>query len=252
VVLYQNLDGTQEQGLSRKPMANLQSVVLAWNDKWRVRIEDLLKFQLTDADGAHNLAHVQRVVTNAIRLMQLEDAEPKVVLPAAWLHDCVLVRKDSPQRNLASRLAAEKAREFLKEMDYHQNYILAITHAIEAHSFSAGINPETIEAKVVQDADRIDALGAFGIARCFLTAGVMQAELCSPVDPWAKNRPLDDCRYAVDHFFQKLLKLPTQMQTEGGRKLANERAQVLVDFLQQMAAEADWDCAGIKLDLNDY
>jgi uncharacterized protein len=232
-------------------ITDCRNAVAEWKSIWQARLQGFIEQEMTGADGAHNLAHVQRVVTNAIRLMQLEEAEPKVVLPAAWLHDCVLVRKDSPQRNLASRLAAEKAREFLGEIDYHQNCIPAITHTIEAHSFSAGIKPETIEAKVVQDADRIDALGAFGIARCFLTAGVMQAELCSPVDPWAKNRPLDDCRFAVDHFFQKLLKLPAQMQTEGGRKLANERAQVLVDFLQQMAAEADWDCAGIKLDLND-
>lgn len=241
MVLYQNLDGTRKQGLSRKPMANLQSVVLAWNEKWRARIDDLLKFQLADADGAHNLAHVQRVVTNAIRLMNLENADPMVVLPAAWLHDCVLVRKDSPQRNQASRLAAEKASEFLKEVEYPQHLIPPVAHAIEAHSFSAGIDPQTIEAKVVQDADRIDALGAFGIARCFLTAGVMKAELCSPVDPWGKTRRLDDSRYAVDHFFQKLLKLPGQMQTAAGQKLASERAQFLLNFLSQMASEAGWE-----------
>lgn len=226
-------------------MAKLQSVVVEWNEKWRVRVDDFLSFQLAEADGAHNLAHVQRVVTNAIRLMTLENAEPLIVLPAAWLHDCVLVRKDSPQRHQASRLAAEKATEFLKKIGYPEHLLSAIAHAIEAHSFSAGILPRTIEAKVVQDSDRIDALGAFGIARCFLTAGVMQAELCSADDPLASNRPLDDRKYAVDHFFEKLLKLPAQLQTTAGRKLAEERADFLLAFLLQMSTEAGWDAEKI-------
>jgi uncharacterized protein len=218
-----------------------QSVVSDWNKHWRTRFDDFIAEQMAAADGAHDLAHVQRVVTNAALLMQLENADPGVVLPAALLHDCVLVRKDSPQRNQASRLAAQKAGEFLKRIGYPVQPIPAIEHAIEAHSFTAGIVPRTIEAKVVQDADRLDALGAIGIARCFMTAGTMQASLYCPTDPLGSHRPLEDRKYAVDHFFEKLFKLPEQMQTQAGQKLAGERAQFLHDFLKQMSLEAGWE-----------
>jgi uncharacterized protein len=103
----------------------------------------------TPQDAAHDVTHVQRVVLWAKQIAEAEGGEMAVIVPAAWLHDCVHVPKDSPDRKRASVMAAEAAGAFLRESSYPERWIPAIEHAIAAHSFSAGITPETIEAKVI-------------------------------------------------------------------------------------------------------
>ncbi|WP_343390237.1 HD domain-containing protein [Candidatus Amarobacter glycogenicus] len=144
-------------------------------------MKGFLQQQAADQPGdvAHDAAHVRRVVAGAVRLAEIEGAEMAVVFPAAWLHDCVIVLKDSALRSQASRLAAETAVTFLRAQQYPPQYLEAIAHAIAAHSFSAGIAPQTIEAKVVQDADRLDALGAVGMARTFMVGGAGPAVIPS-------------------------------------------------------------------------
>nr|MCU0650475.1 HD domain-containing protein [Gemmatimonadaceae bacterium] len=117
-------------------------------------------------DAAHDHCHVWRVVATAERLAAIEGARLDVVRPAAWLHDCVVVPKDAPHRARASRLAADEAVRLLAAWGFGALPLDEIAHAIAAHSFSAGIAPRTLEARVVQDADRLDALGAIGLARC--------------------------------------------------------------------------------------
>ena len=161
----------------------------------------------------------------------------EVLLPAAWLHDCVHVAKNSPERSTASQLAADHAVNTLKQHGYPQEHFSAIHHAIEAHSFSANIPPHSIEAKVLQDADRIDALGAVGLSRCLMLGGHMGSDLYHSEDPFAKNRPLDDTDYCIDHFFAKLLGLKNTMQTKAGKALAEKRTKFLSDFLEQLRSE---------------
>ena len=121
--------------------------------------------EMVPADAAHDISHIKRVVKNTHHLTESEQANPEVTLPAAWLHDCVAVAKDSPLRKQGSRLAADAASEFLAGIDYPQELIPEVYHAIEAHSYSANIPTRSREAEVVQDADRLDSLGAIGIAR---------------------------------------------------------------------------------------
>lgn len=188
-------------------------------------------------DAAHDLEHIRRVVTTARRLALAEGAELAVVLPAAWLHDCVVVPKDSPLRSQASRLAAEAATTFLRSVDYPTERLAAIAHAIEAHSFSAQIVPQTREAQVVQDADRLDALGAIGLARCLMLGGALGRRLYDPDDPFAEQRVLDDVVNTVDHFYVKLLRLADTMTTESGRVEARQRTRFLEQFLEQLRHE---------------
>src|SRR5688500_3716567 len=103
-------------------------------------------------DPAHDILHFKRVVGLSKKLAQEEKAQLEVVVPAAWLHDFVIVPKNSPLRSKASKLSAEKAIAFLKEINYPKEFHGAIAHAIEGHSFSANIETKTIEAKIVQDA----------------------------------------------------------------------------------------------------
>lgn len=198
---------------------------------------DFLK-QMDNSDSAHDLSHIKRVLTNARTIANFEGQSNLFVLTAACiLHDCVNVPKNSPQRSQASVLCALKAKETLISIGFDQNLIPLVEHAIKAHSFSANIKPETPEACALQDADRLDALGAIGIARCFAVSGVMNRALFDPEDPLAEHRELDEYKWALDHFQTKLIVLHTTMQTQTGRKLAQDKTEILLNFMQQIKAE---------------
>lgn len=205
--------------------------------EWEARFAALLAGEETARDAAHDEGHVRRVVANARTLAETEGADLAVVLPAAWLHDCVAIAKNSMQRSSASRLAAERAGALLRAAGYPAEHIPAIEHAIAAHSFSARILPQTLEAKVVQDADRLDALGAVGIARTLITGGANGAPFYDLSEPFPVTRVADDRTSIVDHFFTKLLKLAETMQTAAGRAAAQHRAQFLKQFLTQLGSE---------------
>jgi uncharacterized protein len=188
-------------------------------------------------DGAHDLAHLQRVWHNVRTLHEDEGGDLQVLLAAVLLHDCVAVEKNSPLRAHASRLAAEKAAAVLAAMHWPSEKIAAVAHAIEAHSFSANISPLTLEAKIVQDADRLDSLGMLGVARTFYIAGRMGSALYDPQDPQAKQRDYDDKRFCLDHFQTKLLHLADGFQTAAGQRLAQIRHQRLKGFMEQLLEE---------------
>jgi uncharacterized protein len=204
---------------------------------WERQFEQFLARSATTADAAHDLEHIRRVVASATELAQAEDADLAIVLPAAWLHDCVLVPKDSPQRATASAQAAVAAIAFLRSIDYPEQHLAAIGHAIEAHSFSANIAPRTSAAMVVQDADRLDALGAIGIARCLMLAGATGRRLYDPQEPFPTTRTPDDTLNTIDHFYIKLLRLAETMNTAAGRAEALKRTALMQAFLRQLGDE---------------
>jgi uncharacterized protein len=207
-----------------------------WSNLWTDRALAWLS-SLPVGDVAHDGEHLRRVVNNAQQLAVAERANLAVVLPAAWLHDCVLLPKNHPDRQHASRHAAQAACAWLAAEGYPAEWLPAIHHAILAHSY-AGLQPaQTIEAQVVQDADRLDAIGAVGLARCLLVAGQLQRSLYHPTDPFAVQRTLDDHRYALDHFYCKLLKLPAMLHTATAKAMAVERAAFLQQFISQLATE---------------
>lgn len=204
---------------------------------WENLFENKISIVATGDDPAHDLNHFKRVVTMAKKLCLLENANPDVVIPAAWLHDLVIVPKNSPLRSQASRMSADKAIEFLREINYPEQYHQEIAHAIEGHSFSANIEVKTIEAKIVQDADRLDGLGAIGIARCFATAGLMKRSFYKAEDPFCENRNPDDQNYTIDHFYQKLFKTAETLKTQSGKIEAAARIQFMQQYLDILGSE---------------
>lgn len=188
-------------------------------------------------DPAHDVSHIKRVVNNARYLSEIEQVNLMITVPAAWLHDCIQVPKDSLDRARASGLAADEASRFLAEQGYPAELLPNVHHAVEAHSFSANIEIRSKEAGVVQDADRLDALGAIGIARCLLTGGALGSDIYHPDDPFAEHREVNDRAYMVDHFYAKLFKLPATMQTEAGRTEAQRRVAMMQDFLAELGRE---------------
>jgi uncharacterized protein len=188
-------------------------------------------------DLAHDLLHVKRVVTLAAQIASEEQAELNVVLPAAWLHDCLSYPKNHALRSLSSLHAADKAIIFLRSINYPEAYLLPIHHAISAHSVSGGVVADSLEAQIVQDADRLDALGAIGIARCIQVSSQLDRPLYSPEDAFAVDREINDQTFTIDHFYQKLLKLAASMNTEVGKEIALQRTRFMESYLQQLALE---------------
>ena len=204
---------------------------------WEKKFEEKIATIASNEDPAHDLNHFKRVVKMAKKLCVQENAKAEVVIPAAWLHDFVIVPKSSPLRNQASKLSAEKAIQFLKENQYPEEFYNEIAHAIEGHSFSANIEVKTIEAKIVQDADRLDAIGAIGIARCFATAGLLKTSFYNAADPFCENREPDDKNFTIDHFYKKLFRIGETLKTESGKAEAQVRIRYMQQYLKTLEAE---------------
>jgi uncharacterized protein len=197
----------------------------------------LLDTSTNDEDGAHDVSHIVRVWRNVQLIHRDEGGDLEVLAAAVLLHDCVQVAKDSPLRSKASMLAANESRVRLTALGWEPSRIETVARAIESHSFSAGVAPTSIEGRILQDADRLDAIGFGGIARCFYTAGRMGSRLYDLADPEAKTRELDDSRNALDHFPRKLLTLEGTFKTRTCQELAKERHQRVLEFYRGMLAE---------------
>lgn len=206
---------------------------------WQSRFESWFQLNWVHDDKAHDIAHLRRVWLSAQRIMADSEANPLVVLTACYFHDVVNLAKNHPERHLASTYAASETQRILQQefIDFPAELIDAVAHAVKAHSFSAAIMPETLEAKIVQDADRLESLGAIGLARVFYTAGALNRPLFDSEDPLGKERELNDVHWTLDHFQKKLLRLPETMHTATGRAMAEHNADFLVRYMAKLCAE---------------
>ena len=201
---------------------------------------DLLKKEVYGrkaSDSAHDFQHVIRVYKNAKKICKKENANEKLVLSAALLHDIVSYPKSDKRSKLSSMESAIESKKILKKYNFSLEEIQIISDAIRDHSFSRNKTPATIEGKILQDADRLDALGAIGIARVFAVGGFEKRSFYSVQDPFCKNRLPKDKIWTLDHFYRKLLKLESLMNTKSGRIEAKKRTKVLKDFLIQLKKE---------------
>ena len=193
--------------------------------------------KIMDNDPAHDFDHVMRVYTNAKKIVKEEKADEKLVLSAALLHDIVSYSKSSTRSKFSSIDSAKKSKIILKKYGFSEKEITIVSDAIKDHSFSQNKVPETLEGKILQDADRLDALGAIGIARVFATSGSLNRPFYNIDDPFCTKRNPDDDLWAIDHFFNKLLKLESLMNTRSGKIEAKKRTNVLQEFLKQLKDE---------------
>ena len=188
-------------------------------------------------DPAHDFDHIMRVYKNAQQIIKKEKVNEKLVLSAVLLHDVVSFPKSDKRSKNSSIESAKKAKTILKKYDFTSDEITIVCDAISEHSFSQKKIPKTIEGKILQDADRLDALGAIGIARVFATGGSLRRPFYNLDDPFCKKRIPDDKIWTLDHFFEKLLKLEFLMNTNSGKIEAKKRTKILKDFLKQLKHE---------------
>ena len=201
---------------------------------------DLLKKQVKEKmknDPSHDFDHVMRVYENANKLCKQEKINSKLVLSAVLLHDIISYPKSDKRSKLSSIRSAKEAKKILKKLDYSLEEIDIITNAISDHSFSSGKKPQTIEGKILQDADRLDAIGAIGIARVFAVAGSENRPFYNKNDPFCKSRDPDDQIWTLDHFYKKLLKLEKFMNTKNAKIEAKRRTHIIKQFLDDLKKE---------------
>ncbi len=201
------------------------------------KLSELVRPYYGTDDPAHDWPHIGRVAATAKKLCQESVAQLDCVLAAVYCHDLVNLPKNHPDRSRASELAAEKAEPLLKESGFSDGEIKIIKTAIIEHSFSRGLRPTTLESAIVQDSDRLDALGAIGILRCAAVNTQMKSKFYEPFDPFAEDRPLNDKVYMVDHYYEKLFKLPDLMVTDAGKEEGHHRVDFMKKFLQVLGKE---------------
>ena len=203
----------------------------------------LVAGQTDTVDLAHDPLHVMRVYTWAVKLAPELQASPDLAGAAALVHDLVNIPKEHRDRPLGSERSAEASQGLLDVAGYTVDERREIVEAVRTTSWSRGLSPTSPLGAVLQDADRLDAIGAIGIARTFATAQAMSSRgqsgrFYDPDDPMGtSDRPLNDRRQPVDHFFVKLLKLAATMHTPTARAEARGRHQQMEAFLTQLKAE---------------
>ena len=188
-------------------------------------------------DPAHDFAHIMRVYKNAEEICKKEESNRKLVLVSVLLHDIVKKTQSDRRTRSSADLSAEKARLILRKLKFSDNDIAIVSEAIKNHSFTKGKISASIEGRILQDADRLDAIGAIGIARVFSVSGAKNREFYEPNDPFSKTRKPNDKKWALDHFFKKLLVLENTMNTKTGKIEAKKLTKVLKNYLARLKEE---------------
>lgn len=197
----------------------------------------LIKKYYNSPDPAHDWAHIGRVASTALRLCENESVNVECVLAAVYCHDLINLPKDHPERKEASTLSAKEAEPYLRQVGFSDAEIDIIKKGIIEHSFSKGLKPSCLEAAIVQDADRLDALGAIGILRCAAINTQMKSSFYDPFDPLAEMRELNDKSFMIDHYYVKLYKLPELMNTKNGKRMAHHRVEFMKNFINELMTE---------------
>ncbi|MDB9960795.1 HD domain-containing protein [Oceanihabitans sp.] len=200
-----------------------------------------VKSTLKNAEGGHDWFHIERVYNNTLLISKNENVDHYIVSLAALLHDIA----DSKFHNGDDTIGPRLAREFLFQQNVSSEVIEHVVHIIAHMSFNKSLEGALTftskELEVVQDADRLDAIGAIGIARCFNYGGFKNRALYNPdIKP---NLNMSKAEYkastapTINHFYEKLLLLKDKMNTSTGKKIAEERHRYMEGFLKQFYAE---------------
>ena len=210
------------------------------NKELRNKLINIAKEKIASHDPSHDFEHALRCLTLAEIIAKDEKTDLEVVIPAALFHDIVNYSKNDPKAKYASDESAELAKEILKNIKGYPKYkIDNVGIAIKQCSFSKGIIPTLLEAKILQDADKLEATGAISIMRTFSSTGLMQRPFYHPKDPFCINREPDDHKFAIDLFFTRLLKVGDLMHTKMGKKIAKRRTIFLKEFLNELKKELE-------------
>ena len=194
--------------------------------------------KMVNNDPSHDFLHAKRVLMLAENICKKEGGDMEVLLPAALFHDVVIYLKNDPRSKLAPE---ESAAYIVSELEniskYPKEKIEKVKTAITECSFSRGTDPSSLESKILQDADRLEATGAISVMRTFSSTGQMNRIFYHPADPFAKKRNPNPSLYAVDLFYTRLLRVGKMMNTKTAKNMAKRRTKLLEEFLNELKLE---------------
>jgi uncharacterized protein len=247
--LTRRMTATQLRNLSRAPnytgpaYANwtehhFSFLIEAGLRQWNRRCLAFVIEHYQPSESAHGIDHLLRVLRTCFKIAEeYRDADRTVLLIAAYFHDFISFPKNAALSEVASTLSADYILSIVARWNLSEDQKRKLHGAIACHSFSADIKGSTIESDILYDADKIDALGAVGLARLFGVSGSIGSDLYNFYDPFFEARELDDKKYALDHIYKKLLSLPEKMRTTKGREIANDRIPFIKEFLANFKSE---------------
>lgn len=206
----------------------------------RNKLIEIAKEKQTREDPSHDFQHILRVTNMAQKIAEIEGADLDVVIAAALFHDSVVYPKNSPQSKNETEESAEYVEEVLKSFyEYPQDKIEKVKTCIRQCSFSKGIIPDLLEAKILQDADRLEATGAISIMRTFSSGGQMNRQFYLPEDPFHEKSGLVPFSSNLELFYKRLLVVEKGMYTELAKKIAKRRTEFLEAFLAEFRLELE-------------
>ncbi len=204
----------------------------------RNQLIEIAKEKQTKTDPSHDIHHVIRVMSLAEQIAKSVDADLEVVLPAACFHDVIVYPKNSPQSDTETDESAELAGELLRKMNgYPLEKIENVQIAIRQCSFKKGIVPDLLEAKVLQDADRLEATGAIAVMRTFSSGGQLNRLFYRAEDPFCETGEPVPGGSGLDLFYRRLLVVESRMHTDLAKKIAKRRTEFLHAFLGELKIE---------------
>ncbi|MBR0518461.1 HD domain-containing protein [bacterium] len=190
-----------------------------------------------NAENSHDFLHTKRVLNLVLELAKdFPQIDENIIYATCCFHD---VGRTMPKDGVNHAIiSADYARENLAQYGFNQQQVEEIASAIETHSWSLGREPKSLLGELLQDGDRIDSLGAIGLARMFSFLNESERILYNVNDPFCNSeRKPDDKKYTVDHLFTKLFSIPSKLHTEKAKNLANKRVEFMKYFLEQMGME---------------
>ena len=199
-------------------------------EKMKERSEEFFKH------SHHSKSHVERVYNLAVRIAKEENADLDVVKAAVLLHDIARAMEDEGKIEDHATEGAKIARKVLEEADFPKEKIDKVIHCIEVHRFKKGMEAESSEAKILQDADRLDIIGAIGLARVFTRGGWSNMPIYDPTIP-PKEKYDGKSLTSVNHIYEKILKVKDTINTDAAKEIAEERHKFVEEFLERLMKE---------------
>ena len=188
-------------------------------------------------DLSHDFSHAYRVLVSAEKIGKKEGADMDILVPAALFHD-VRVYKGTRMHRYEHEESSDFAKKTLETLGYQKDKINNVAYAISVCSFSKNIKAETLEAKILQDADLLEAEGAVAIMRTFASAVSMHLKsFYNMNDPFCRKRAPNEKIYALDHFYSRLLIADTRLNTKTAKRMANRKKRFLIEFLKELELE---------------
>ncbi len=202
------------------------------------KLLEIAREKISNEDPSHDIGHSLRVLKNVEVIAEEKKSDLEILIPAAIFHDIVNYPKNNPKSKFHAEESADEAARILSAMhEFPKDKISLIAYAIRVHG--SKVIPNTIEAKILQDADNLDITGAIIVMRMFASAGFMGRSFYHIDDPWGKNRNLDGLKWTLDYYLERLLNVEHEMHTAIGKRMAKRRTLFLKNFMAELKIELE-------------